>query len=163
MVVFFKPNTAFVKWLIEYAGDRIIIDAGCGEQFPLSKQLIENGAKKVVSIDPYLDLTSYMNYRIMNMNRFQWGSYHGLPSRIQDMSALFNNGHQDVLIVFARPCHGNFVYETIQMKGEGVEVLYITKPENIEKYDDIGEYMDTATLLEHKGSSADDEVVYSVK
>lgn len=160
--IFFKPNTEFVKWLIEYANGRMILDVGCGETFPLTKQLIANGAPTVVSIDPYLDMNHYVDYRLLNHDKFIKGSYHGMQARIQDMEVLFSSD-REILMIFARPCHSLFVYDAISMKGPNVEVLYITKPENIEEYADVGEYINTATLLKHKGSSADDEVVYSIK
>lgn len=47
--------------------------------------------------------------------------------------------------------------------GKGMEALYITLEGNLEKYNDLGHYKDSAVLLEHKGVSEDNEVVYSIK
>lgn len=160
--IFFKPNTELVKWLIEYARDRIIIDAGCGEKFLLSQQLIKNGATRVVAIDPQIDFNAYMMWRQLNMDR-RYISFHIMPKKIQDIPELIQNKYQEILLVFARPCHSNWVEESLNLKGENVEALYITVPQNIEEYDDLGVWKEKAVLLEHKGSSADKEVIYSIK
>lgn len=160
--VFFKPNTELVKWLIEYAGNRIIIDAGCGEKFLLSQQLIKNGATRVVAIDPQINFDYYMMWRQLNMDRMDI-SFHVMPKKIQDMPEFIQNKHQEILLVFARPCYSDWVEETLNLKGEGVEALYITLPKNLDEYDDLGAWREKAVLLEHKGSSADKEVIYSIK
>lgn len=160
--VFFKPNTELVKWLIEYAGDRIIIDAGSGEKFLLSQQLIKNGAKRVLAVDPYIDYNDYMLWRQLNMGNMDI-SFHIFQNEIQDMKDILNNKYQDILLIFARPCHSNWVEETLNLKSDKVEALYITVPENMTNYNDLGIWKDKAVLLEHKGSSADKEVIYSIK
>lgn len=160
--VFFKPNTELVKWLIEYAGERIIIDAGSGEKFLLSQQLVKNGAKKLIAVDPNIDYSQYMLWRQLNMSDLSV-SFHVFPKEIQSLSELLNNKYQDILLVFARPCHSNWVEETLNLKSDRVEALYITLPENMNEYDDLGVWKDKAVLLEHKGSSADKEVIYSIK
>lgn len=162
--VFFKPNTELIKWLIEYAKNRIIIDAGSGAKFPLSQQLILNGYKKVLAFDSFIDYNEFMKFKMLHGDILSEASFHVFPKEIQSMSELYNDSAtiQKVLIVFARPCHSNFVEETLDLKGKDVEVLYITVPKNIKEYDDLGKWKKKKKLLKHKGSSADKEVIYSI-
>jgi hypothetical protein len=139
-----------------------LMKAGCGEKFLLSQQLIKNGATRVVAIDPQVDFNAYMLWRQLNMGNMDI-SFHVMPKKIQDIPELIQNKYQEILLVFARPCHSNWVEESLNLKGENVEALYITVPQNIEEYDDLGVWKEKAVLLEHKGSSADKEVIYSIK
>ena len=41
--------------------------------------------------------------------------------------------------------------------------IILTVPENWDKYDDLGKFRGRATLIPHKGWSADGEKVWSVK
>lgn len=160
--VFFKPNTEFAKWLVDYAGDRMIIDAGCGQKFLLSQQLIQNGADKIVAIDPQVDyMGEYQKWRMLNDNRVDI-SFHVLPGTMEKYKT-FLQMDKEILLIFARPCHSNWVEETLDWKNDKVEALYITLPENLEEYDDLGKWGKKAKLIKHKGSSADEEVVYSIK
>lgn len=159
--IFFKPNTQFVKWLIEYAGDRIILDVGCGATFPLTQQLYFNGAKKLVAIDPEID---HMQYELFRYTKLKLGdSVHILPGDIEKWKSIIQSKHQDMLVICARPCHNDWVENMLDLKGDNVEVLYITLPENMELYNDLGKWKSKAVLLNHEGSSADKEVVYSIK
>lgn len=159
--IFFKPNTQFVKWLIKYAGDRIIMDVGCGSTFQLTQQLYFNGAKKLVAIDPEIDYTQMQLFRIKKTNPED--SVHILQGTVEKWKDILNAKHQDILVICARPCHSDWVEEMLDLKNENVEVLYITLPENLELYDDLGKWKYKAVLLNHEGSSADKEVVYSIK
>lgn len=163
-VVFFKPNTPFVKWILEYADGRLILDVGCGEGFPLTKQLIHAGAEQIVAIDQYLDYGEIDLYRNLNHNLFLDGkhSIHLIPGKVEIFKSLYS-GDKPLLAIFARPCHSDFVEEFIRQKGPNVEVMYITKAENLELYDDLGEFADDATLIPHEGSSVDNEVVYIIE
>ena len=71
-------------------------------------------------------------------------------------------GKDQVMLVFARPCHSDFVEVGIRNMPEGMEALYITVPENLDLYNDLGRFEDSAKLVEHDGASEDDEVIYSV-
>ncbi len=159
--IFFKPNTEMVKWIGEYANGRIIIDAGCGEKFLLSQQLWKAGYPKLVAIDPVVDHNELMKLRML---RDAMCPIHIMARPIEEMSNLYDGSmtYQKVLLVFARPCHSDFVENALDLKGPDVEALYITVPENWEKYDDLGKWRHKAKLVEHKGSSADKEVIYSI-
>lgn len=159
-VLFFRPNNTMIEWIAKYAGDRVIIDVGCGSA-RLTTALADQGCK-VVGIDPFLDDD---NVEALVMSRMNAGKsmIQLLPKKIEDMKALFVGAGDKVLLMFARPCHSDFVYNTLNMKDESTEVLYITVPKNLEKYDDLGEYIDRAVTLNPEGYSADDEVFLSIK
>lgn len=160
--IFFKPNTEMVKWIIKYANNRIIIDAGSGKKFLLSQQLIKNGAKKVIAVDLDIDMNEMMKLRMMHQELLLNISFHVLPGDINKFKDFYS-GDQKMLMIFARPCHSDWVEKTLNNKGKNVEALYITVPENLEKYDDLGTWRKKSKLLKHEGSSADKEVVYSIK
>lgn len=159
--IFFKPNTKFVKWIGEYSKGRLIIDCGAGRGFVLTQQLHAAGYTKLVAIDPQID---YLEKEIAMMNSGTIPNYHLMEGTMERWKSLYNEGNlaDKVLLVFARPCHSDWVKNTLDIKGKGVEALYITKPENLKKYDDLGKWKKKAKLLKHEGSSADKEVVYSI-
>ena len=134
--VFFKPNTQLVKWLIKYAGDRLIIDAGSGAKFYLSQQLIKNGATKVVAIDTEIDTNEYMKMRMLNEIDVNI-TFHVILGDMERWKDLYTSSNKDILMIFARPCHSDWVENVLDIKSETVECLYITLPENLERYDDL--------------------------
>lgn len=159
-IEFFKPDRKFVEWIYKYAGDRMIIDAGCGEYFPLTQKLVDVGANVVVAIDKYIAYEFSVDFRLSINDPFK--SIHILEQDILSLSALYTGG-KEVLMIFARPCHSDFVARVLDIKGKNTEVLYITVPENIRKYNDLEHHEADAVLLEHEGFSVDNEVVYSIK
>lgn len=160
-ITFFKPNTQLVKSILDYANGRLIIDAGCGKKFPLVKQLVAAGAKQILGVDKEIDMNGLMLFRMMNMEPEK--SIHILEGSIQSFKALYETDKKDVLLIFARPCHSTFVQETLRLKHPTIEALYITKPENLELYNDLGEFEDKAVKLELEGDSADNEVIFSIR
>ena len=36
-MVFFQPTNEFVQWLKEYAGDRVVVEIGCGDGLLIAK------------------------------------------------------------------------------------------------------------------------------
>lgn len=151
-IKFFEPNAEMLQWLKEYAGDRIIYDIGAGDGH-ITKGLHELGAK-VLGFEPMTDRSPMENmtsgYRIM-------------PWRIEDHPKLFVGVGNKVLLLFARPCHSDFVSNTLNMKDTDTEVLYITKEENFTEYNDLGRHHDRAKVVKHKGTSKEKEVVYSIR
>lgn len=157
MNIFFKPSSELVKWLIDYAKDRVIIEIGCGEDFTLIKQLHRQGYKRLVGIDYNMSPVQVELFKIQNDYQ---NMPHLLPWDIKEHPTLLK--HPEGLYIFARPCHSDFVEWSIDNMNEGNEALYITLPENLDKYDDLGKYKEGAVLLEHKGKSVDNEVIYSI-
>jgi hypothetical protein len=151
-IKFFEPNTEMLQWLKDYAGDRIIYDIGAGEGH-ITRGLNKLGAK-VLGFEPMgeFDGNEYLKTGVRIM-----------PWRIEDHPKLFVGVGNKVLLLFARPCHSDFVANTLDMKDADTEVLYITKEENFFNYNDLGNHWERAELVKHKGTSKDKEVVYSVK
>lgn len=156
--VFFRPDLKLVDWLKKYANGRMIIDVGSG-QGHLVTMLKRSGAR-AMGIEP-------------NFNREVWLKFRGfdgdineiLPHKIEDtfIKTLINSlGKDQAILVFARPCHSNFVYNGIYNMPKGMEALYITLPENLDDYDDLGGFKEDAKLLSHEGISEDNEVIYSI-
>lgn len=156
---FFKPDFTFVKWLAAYAGDRMIIDVGSGQGHLL--RMLKRVGVKVMGLEPEFDYVGYMNFKI-HRNRGDFNPNEVLPWTVQRASKLIQGMGGNVLLVFARPCHSTFVEDAIDNLLPGQEALYITIPENLDRYNDLGEYKDKAMLLNHQGTSEDEEVVYSV-
>lgn len=158
--LFFRPYKEMIKWLVEYANGRLIIDVGCGTGF-LLRQLHENGAK-CMGIEPMWSGKDLVQWNIDNITSGK-GMIHVLPNTVQDSKTFIGRLGNKALMLFARPCHSNFIEEGLDLRPEGMEALYITIPENLKRYDDLGKWRQKAILLQHTGSSADKEVVYSIK
>jgi hypothetical protein len=161
-MMFFRPDQEFLKWIVEYANGRIIIDIGCGNGY-MTERMADLGGK-IIGVDPHFNLEDSVE---MNRRRITNGQQpvHFLPKRIQDCSDIITGlGKEKGILLFARPCHHTgFVEAALNMRPKGMEALYITIPDNMEKYDDLGKYKKKVKVLEHRGRSADHEVVYLIK
>jgi len=146
---FFEPDKEMIDWLRSYIGDRIPVDVGCGQ----GELLLEIG-KGGLGIEPFFDGDT--------MKLIQKG-IHILPERVQETKRFINGLAKKGIMIFARPCHSSFVEDGIDLAPKGMEVLYITKPENIDNYCDLGKYDDLKVLLNHKGAGKENEIVYSIK
>ena len=153
-IKFFEPDQNFLNWIKQYANDRLIIDVGCGSGH-ITKALRKLGCK-VMGIDPFL-ISKDMTEAKFN------DDVHLLPWRIEDHPNFFVGRGNQVLLLFARPCHSDFVSNALEMKDADTEALYITVPENIMRYNDLGRFQSKAIQLDHEGTSRESEVVYSVK
>jgi hypothetical protein len=151
-IKFFEPDTTMLQWLKEYANGRLILDVGAGEGH-ITRGLHKLGAK-VMGLEPMGD---YDGIEFMNTG------VRIMPWRIEDQPKFFVGLKDKVLLLFARPCHSDFVINTLDLKDDETEVLYITLEENLTHYDDLGEHKDRAVLVEHKGTSKEQEVVYSIR
>lgn len=160
--VFFRPDREFCKWLKEYANGRLIIDVGSG-QGHLVRMLKMVGAK-AMGIEPNFNLQTWIKWRgardggnLLDVNEI-------LPRTIQDCKKLIEGlGGDKAMLVFARPCHSDFVEVGVRNMPKGMEALYITVPENLNLYNDLGMFKSDAKFVEHEGISEDKEVIYSVK
>lgn len=171
--IFFDPDDEMVDWIIEYANGRIIVDAGCGEHLNLTKKLLLEG-QPVIAVDPFIneeDLHNFYKWKIDN-NLISI-SGHVLPGRIdrfsRDAEEIIGHGNlikqlgNRVLIIFARPCHSQFVENTIDYLDPDVESLYITIPGNFDKYNDLGKFRGYAKrIFPKQGTSKDNEEFYSI-
>jgi hypothetical protein len=157
---FFKPDQKFIDWLVGYANGRMIIDVGSGPGI-VTASLLDSGAR-ICGLEPFADLRKVAD---KNMERMINGKevLHILNRRIEQMPELFVGRGDRVLLLFARPCHSYFVSNALDMKDADTEALYITIPENLTRYNDLGDFHNEAILLNHEGESEDNEVVYSIR
>lgn len=158
--VFFKPDKTFIKWLVEYANGRIIIEVGCGAANTVI-DLADAGAK-VFGIEP--NWTIEQNVALVKSRIEQEKNIINIsPSYVQHNESLLKQIANKALIIICRPSHGNFVEDTIRIKHPDTEVLYITIPENWTLYNDLGAYRAKAVQIPHTGTSAENELVWSIK
>lgn len=150
---FFQPDKELTKSIVDYAGDRIIFDIGCGDGDFL-KELQNEGAKKLIGIDPYIDIN--------NLHELALKDIKVIPRRVEDFEDLIKKVGEKALFIFARPCHSNFVVNVLNIKSPKTEVLYITVPENLKLYNDLGNYKSIAKKINLKGSSLDNEIIMSI-
>jgi hypothetical protein len=158
--VFFQPNNKMIDWLIEYADGRLIIDVGAGT-LHLCKMIKNRGYNKLFAIEPHFDYMKYSQMCLLNDEDRIHVDVHYIEESYMFKSLTLQENMKP-LVVFARPCHGEYVYNALNMMPKGTEALYITLPENIDYYEDLGHYKDQSMLLNHEGKSKDGEVVYSI-
>jgi hypothetical protein len=151
---FFEPDVAFLKWIKEYANGRLVIDCGAGMGH-VTRELFKLGTK-VVAFEPNGDYTAFQEENMkQRIGMIQYIIADCSTSKITSMPNL--------LLLFCRPCHSDFVERTIAHMHPSSEALYITKPNNWEDYDDLGHFRDNAVLIKHKGKSKEGEKVWSIK
>jgi SAM-dependent methyltransferase len=156
---FFQPDDVFINWIKEYAQNRLIVEIGCGSGLTLIR--LSNAGARICGVDPYWDMSEYVG---INMSRIQRNQslIQVLPKRIEDVPELITNKGSKILILFCRPCHSDFVVNVLNMKDPDTEVLYITLPENLECYNDLGAHESRAKLIKHEGFSVKKEIVLSI-
>jgi hypothetical protein len=163
--IFFRPDLKLCEWLKDHANGRLIMDVGCG-QGHLVNMLKRVGAR-AMGIEPNLNKREWLKWRMMSTHPDDYFDVNEVLSyRIEDTfikKLIENLGKDQVMLVFARPCHSEFVSNGIRNMPDGMEALYITVPENLTKYNDLGRFKKNAVLLKHEGISEDNEVIYSIK
>lgn len=117
MIRFFEPTPTFLDWLAGYARGRIVVDVGCGDGH-LVRQLHKRSVK-CMGIDP--------RYRFERVPRDLSSCI--LPMEGERCTLLKTT--PNLLVLFCRPCHSDFVSRTIYILHPTDEVLYISKPCNV--------------------------------
>lgn len=158
--IFFRPDDDFIDWILEYANGRIICDVGCGSA-TLLNDLADKGGR-VFGIEPMWSLEQQQALVKKRINAGK-GIINILSKDVQDCETFLKGMGNKCLLLFCRPCHSNYVEDALDIKHPDTEALYITIPENLELYDDLGKYKEIAVKINHKGWSADKEIVYSIK
>lgn len=154
--LFFQPDNQMIDWLVKYANGRIMVDVGCGSGW-LLKQLHKAGAR-CMGIEPMWNMEMSADWYMS-----EGKNIHVLNNTVEGCAAIIKGLSDKALILFCRPCHSDFVENGIDLMPKGVEALYITVHENLEKYDDLGSYRYSAVPVKHEGSSYDNEIVLSIK
>jgi len=167
-MVFFKPTMKFIKWIRDYADDRMIIEVGCGTGLVL-RMLQSIGYTHLMGMDPAFDyMAEHLQALEAGRNPLQILPY-SIERGAKMLSDIFKPkpaqpGYAEwtqkgALLLCCRPCHSGFLEQAIDAVCSGTEVMYITKPSVLEDYQDLGKYQPLAQLTPHEGESADGEVV----
>ena len=109
-MMFFEPTAEFIQWLVARANKRIIYDCGSGDGHLLRLLLAKH--QRAMGIEPYWDMKDTYDPLLPV-----------LPMRVQHVSAL---REYPGLIVIARPDHGGWVNELIDLAHRDSEILYIS-------------------------------------
>ena len=157
--LFFRPDQELVQSIVNYADNRLIIDVGCGSGVVTG--MLKDAGAKVCGIDPYMEDDFVMN---LNRDRIRERKEHIqlLRTAIEDIQKFYVGQGNKVLLMVARPCHSDFVYNLCKLKDKETELLYIGLEKNIEIYNDLREFQNLANKINLQGSSADDEIFYSL-
>ena len=150
---FFEPDQKMLEWLKNYANGRLIIDIGCGTGHIIRE--LHKIKTKVIGIDPHMDVTKFHEENLKQ----GIGLINVMLREAQhcDLAKLPN-----CLLIFCRPCHSDFVEETIKVMHPTSEALYITVPRNLNNYNDLGRFKKVAKLLKHEGISIEEEQVWKI-
>lgn len=158
-MIFFQPTEAFVKWLIDHAGPRSIIDVGCGHGHLLGC-LWRAGCERVAGIDP-LWSERYSQEPGFNYRESQRPDYipgHRIVNAFAEGSPIIQQA-ANCLLVIARPTHTGWVERTVRAVHPASEVLYISDPRNVKE--DLGKLR--ATPLRTPRPGHERERVYQVE
>ena len=114
---FLFPTKKFLDWLVYMANGRPIIDCGCGEG-QVTEELFRRGANVMG-----LDIRAEIDTQLMVF-------------RVDATTFSFPAG---CIVLFARPCHSDWVERTIkQAKHRADVILYVGFDRNLD--DDLGEF-----------------------
>lgn len=158
-LVFFKPDMTFIDWIIKQAGGRMIMEVGSGTAHVLHL-ITARGHNRIIGIEPCWDVTS-------SIARNPAGEMmHILPydvtrarKMIEAITAAKTKEVVGTLLLICRPAHTGYTEEAIDYAAPGTVVMYITKKNNLDEYDDLGKYTHLGEIVKHEGTSADNEVV----
>ncbi len=118
MPTFFEYDDTFVPWLMKYAERRMIVDVGCGRGH-LVRALVQAGHDRTAGIDRRPVADPDIEARVLVAD--------ATTSRLCSASGL--------LLVIARPCHGDWIERMVRRAGS--EVLYIGRSSKL--VEDLGE------------------------
>lgn len=149
---FFIPDEKLIESIVDYASGRIIVDIGFGSGELLIE--LKNKGAKVFGIEAFIDDDVALKLSLNNI--------HYIPGQVQNYSGLIRKLKEKGILLFARPCHSNFVEDCLDIKSSETEALYITIPENLNRYNDLGEYRKLAKQVYLEGNSIDNEIILSI-
>jgi len=154
---FFIPDDNLIASIAAYAtstNNRLIVDIGCGNG-GLIESIYEKYRIPVLGIEPYMMDQERRNNLLIRGIRI-------IPMRVEEIKNLIYNLKGNAILLFCRPCHSDFVENCLSFKHPETEALYITVPENLEKYDDLGDFMQKAKPIKLLGTSKDNEIIMSI-
>lgn len=150
---FFQPDDTLLESIVKYANGRIIFDVGFGSG-DLMIELKNKGAR-VTGIELFQEMDTFQKLLENGIGSVLWGD-------VKRHEKLINCLGDKALLLFARPCHSDFVEFCLDVKDPKTEALYITVPENLNLYDDLGDYRDKAKRIILEGTSLDNEIIMSI-
>lgn len=154
---FFIPDDELIASIASYAtatNDRLIVDIGCGNG-DLIESIYEKYRIPVLGIEPYMMDQRRMAHLLSRGIKI-------IPMRVEEIEDLIYNLKDKAILLFCRPCHSDFVENCLSFKHPETEALYITVPENLVKYDDLGDFIHKAKPIKLFGTSEDNEIIMSI-
>src|ERR1035438_8800581 len=141
---FFRPRLGFIDWLASYAGQRLIVDCGAGQGY-FAKKLLDRGLN-VLALD--------LNYRSKTY------------TQVVECDCTSFQFPRNSLPILARPCHGQWVMDTVEQalsdwgSRRCSAVLYISKPENLWRDIEYSQRIQVMRRVDNAGR--DHESVYEI-
>lgn len=159
--VFFRPDQTWMKWFKEYVNGRIVLDCGAGCGW-LTGMLNNHFNVTTIAIEPLWRGKDIMSLNVSQMERNK-PIIHAFAQPIQELGTFMKALGSKALMMFARPSHGGWVEEALDMRPEGMEAIYITLPQNLKRHDDLGKWKHHAKQIQYTGFTVDKEVIFSIK
>jgi len=150
--VWFKPSLEMVEWLRDYADGRLIIHVNSG-QGHLVKMLRMSGAKvagieRNINVAKMLEIRSARRGHLGNINEIWEGDF------LRHKNLIKSLGNK-ALLVFTRSDYPDDVAKAVATFYGQLEILMIAEQVSFDT--------EMWRVLEHKGVSEENEVVYSLK
>ena len=151
----FRPSFDMCEWFKKYAGDRLIVHVDSGQGHFV--QMLKRVKAKVIGIEENINKEWWVKLRSlhdgdrwdMDVNEIVQGDlkkHHNLVEGLKDK----------VMLVFTRPDDNKNMHYAIQNFMGKCEIILVGLP--VDNWES-----DTWQIIEHKGQSEDDELVYSLK
>lgn len=124
---FIEFEESFVAWLKDYAGDRFVLDVGCGEGH-LTEALLLAGVT-TYGVDIQEVVPEERRERMLEFpSAFLVGAHIG-DITSNAWRKILEQGRGRSVVMFARPCHGSFIETVGKWCGQ---ILYVGRPSYVE-------------------------------
>jgi hypothetical protein len=119
---FFNPTEEFVEWLVKEINGRVVIEIGSGKG-ELLNALHEKGVK-IIGLDPYVNPDG--------LKRNVLAKTLSVLAEDFDFIKFKKNLKTGVVVIVARPCHSDFVKDTLSNLPCDINMIYIGFSKNLE-------------------------------
>lgn len=150
----FKPSMQMCSWIKDYANGRLImhVDSGQGHFVRMMKMV----RAKAVGIEPLINKEVWMEQRMLHDGARWDGDVNEVIAReFKDTLNIIKGLKDNVILVFTRPKRRDNLKLAIEEFMGKCEIWLIAKKTD----SDLAAW----EVLEHEGTSEDDEVIYSLK
>lgn len=120
MMTFFSPEDTFLAWLHKHAAGRVVFDVGTGNGVFLRR--MQHAGIRAIGIEPFPEFSG------LDKQLDMISSYICVP--VEECAALRTT--TNALVLFCRPSHNGWVALGIPYVHTSSEILYISKPHNLE-------------------------------